>query len=663
MAVNFKTENLILTKQQIRASGSNNMLYVNGVEVTAGVSGSIHETGLQSMAYANNIGINLSGDLTQTGIVLWNRDLSISGGLENRIAITGATAIWHANIIGQIISGNLTQTGITLYNRDTDISGALQNLITAANASVKSINGQSGVLQLTGAGNITVSSGGSNLIRISGNTGDYALFATKVQLTTTGQTLFNRDISISGGLEARIRATGNNVVNHSNGIGINLSGNLTQTGIILKNYTDNSVSGLISTGNADLRYYSSSNPQQYISSGGVNQISGILNQDIQNTGSILWDRDLSISGALQNLIVDASADVNSINGQSGILQITGDGNIIVSSGGPGLIKISGDTGSYNLFATKIDLTQTGSVLWNRDTSISGGLEARITLAQNNAQSFAAGIGINLSGNLLQTGTDLWNRDLLISGALQTLISNGDVSTLATANLYSDGVGVNLSGNLTQTGITLWNRDASISGGLQTRINLKADQTSLNTTNTNLYNTGSTLNNRINSLSGFAAPANANYVYTTGNQTITGLKQFNSGIFWNKVGINTDSPTYGLEINGSFAASSKSFIIPHPLHSGKRLQHGVIEGPSHSVYIVGSTGGKIIELPDYWTRLVDYSTVCVQLTPSGKNQRLYVKEIKENKVFINNGMFDFGAPKYYYNITAERIDIPKMKVEV
>lgn len=136
MAITFKTENLQLTKQLLRASGGNNMLYINGVEVTAGVSGNLIQTGIQLINIiantgqqvwnaANNNGINLSGNLTATGQTLFNRDVTISGALETKISATGNAAINYATSVGQIISGNLTQTGIILNNKIDNISGMM----------------------------------------------------------------------------------------------------------------------------------------------------------------------------------------------------------------------------------------------------------------------------------------------------------------------------------------------------------------------------------------------------------------------------------------------------------------------------------------------------------------------------------------------------------
>jgi hypothetical protein len=130
-----------------------------------------------------------------------------------------------------------------------------------------------------------------------------------------------------------------------------------------------------------------------------------------------------------------------------------------------------------------------------------------------------------------------------------------------------------------------------------------------------------------------------------------------------VGIGTTTPGYKLEVNGSFAATSKSFLIPHPTKEGKKLRHGSLEGPEHGVYVRGKINGTVIELPEYWTKLVDSDSITVQLTAIGKGQKLYVEDIRDNKVYIgNDGVFS-GVPNCFYLIQAERVDIEKMDAEI
>lgn len=121
-----------------------------------------------------------------------------------------------------------------------------------------------------------------------------------------------------------------------------------------------------------------------------------------------------------------------------------------------------------------------------------------------------------------------------------------------------------------------------------------------------------------------------------------------------------APTYKLHVNGSFAATTKSFVIDHPTKPGWKLRYGSLEGPENGVYVRGRlTGKNVIELPDYWTKLVDPDSITVTLTPIGEHQKLYVKDIKDNTVVIGGSK----AVDCFYTVWAERIDVDKLKVEL
>ena len=126
------------------------------------------------------------------------------------------------------------------------------------------------------------------------------------------------------------------------------------------------------------------------------------------------------------------------------------------------------------------------------------------------------------------------------------------------------------------------------------------------------------------------------------------------------GIGTTSPGHKLEVNGSFAATTKSFDIEHPTKEGMRLHHGSLEGPEHGVYIRGRLEGDVVELPDYWLGLVDEDTITVQLTPNRGFQQIYVEDISDNKVYVGT-QTDTPIDCFYF-IQAERKDVDKMEVE-
>jgi hypothetical protein len=105
-------------------------------------------------------------------------------------------------------------------------------------------------------------------------------------------------------------------------------------------------------------------------------------------------------------------------------------------------------------------------------------------------------------------------------------------------------------------------------------------------------------------------------------------------------------------------SKKPFDIPHPTKEGWRLRHVCIEGPSADVYVRGRlNNSNVIELPEYWRRLVDPETITVNLTPVGSHQELYVDKIEwGTKILIKNNCS--SAINCYYTVYGERADTDK-----
>jgi hypothetical protein len=427
---------------------------------------------------------------------------------------------------------------------------------TGSLATINQLNSLSGYVnsQDVATGNAVISYANGIGTNLSGN------------LQVSGSTLNNRINSLSGfvigasgGLETRIAATGNSAVNYANSIGINLSGNLQLSGSYL--YTTlTGASGALNT-----RIESTGSQAWNAANNNGTNISG----NMAATGAALIARDLAISGVLQAQINESNADVSSINGQSGALIIAGTGGLTVLSGAVGLILVSGDTSISGA------LTQSGVALGAKIDSlsgfinnVSGGLETRIFQSGAASVAHANSIGQTLSGNLTLTGQTLFARDAAISGGLEARITASGNATVSHAN----GIGVNLSGNLTITGQTLQARITSLSGfvvaasgGLETRVfatgaasisytNLvsggleaRIAQTgqaawisangAANTISGNLTTTGQTLQNRLTSLSGVME---STFVHRTGNEMISGSKQFLNGLGTSGINFNGTS---------------------------------------------------------------------------------------------------------------------------
>ena len=126
----------------------------------------------------------------------------------------------------------------------------------------------------------------------------------------------------------------------------------------------------------------------------------------------------------------------------------------------------------------------------------------------------------------------------------------------------------------------------------------------------------------------------------------------------KVGINQPTPTtYQLEVVGSFAATTKSFVIDHPTKEKHKLRYACLEGPENSVYVRGKTSDSVIELPEYWVGLVHEDSITVNVTPIG-NHKVWVESINNNSITIGS-----DGSEYFYTVFAERKDVDKLEVEV
>jgi len=110
------------------------------------------------------------------------------------------------------------------------------------------------------------------------------------------------------------------------------------------------------------------------------------------------------------------------------------------------------------------------------------------------------------------------------------------------------------------------------------------------------------------------------------------------------------------------ASVKNFVIDHPTIQGKKLVHTCLEGPENGVYVRGRLLNRSeIQLPEYWTDLVDEETITVSITSIGAQQDIIVKRIGDNKVYLQSRP---GVPiNCYYHIFGTRKDVPTLITEI
>lgn len=133
---------------------------------------------------------------------------------------------------------------------------------------------------------------------------------------------------------------------------------------------------------------------------------------------------------------------------------------------------------------------------------------------------------------------------------------------------------------------------------------------------------------------------------------------------NSVNVGKDLVAQGEVISrcGSHILSAKkNFDIPHPTKPGYRLRHTCPEGPSNDVYYRGRVTNKTeILLPSYWKKLVDKTTITVNLTPVGSHQSVIVKRIDDEKVYLQASG---GMPiDCFYHIFATRADGERLIAE-
>ena len=119
--------------------------------------------------------------------------------------------------------------------------------------------------------------------------------------------------------------------------------------------------------------------------------------------------------------------------------------------------------------------------------------------------------------------------------------------------------------------------------------------------------------------------------------------------------------------GAFSSSTintqgwKGFDIAHPSREGYRLRHICLEGPEGAVYVRGRiTNKKVIKLPTYWEKLVDPTTITVNLTPYGAHQDVIVKRIDPTEIHLQaNG----GMPiDCFYHVFGARADGERLTPE-
>jgi hypothetical protein len=416
-------------------------------------------------------------------------------------------------------------------------------------------------------------------------------------------------------------------------------------------------------------------------------VSGKQNGDllVYNSGTGVWNNSqtlpgnytinsASVTGNLFAAKLTASnaffeGDIR-VNGTASIAQLNtinqtsvnvGDKYIIILTGASDHASLDGSGIMWGSGSTGPTVNESGSDAHIRYRNATDQLEIFPGLTVSGANGLTV-LG-TVSSSLGFTGS-LSGNATTATNALTASRTTGIV-TFASSGGSAAGIGYNGSFNLTVSAVTV---GAAATGSSNTF-------TGINTfNNTSVFNGTSSFNN--NAIIDVSSSVAALRVTQRGggesirveDDTNIDSTPFVVDALGN-VGIGTPTPAGKLHvigntiasgsvtISGSLIATTKSFDIVHPLNPSMRLRYGSLEGPENGVYVRGKTKERVIKLPEYWTNLVDESTITVNLTPIGSQQQLWVEKVENNTVVIGGELVEC-----YFTVFAERKDVDKLVVE-
>ena len=611
--------------------------------VTGTVSGNV--TGSVSGSVTGGVSGNITGNVTGTvsGNITGNVSGNVTGNLTGTVSgnVTGIAST--ANSVAQTLTAQAGDHFITFSPSGVTAVGIGVSVATAfkfiPSTGVVTATGFSGNVTGTVSGNVTGSVSGSVTGGVSGNvTGNVT---GTVSGNLTGNLTGNVSGNVTGNLTGNVSGNVTGIASTANSVaqiltaqagdhfitfspsGVTAVGTgvsvatafkfIPSTGVVTATGFSGNVTGTVSgnvTGSV------SGSVTGGVSGNVTGNVTGTVSGNITGTvsGNLTGNLTGNVSGNVTgNLTGTVSGNVTGIaSTANSVAQIltaqAGDHFIIFSPSGVTAVgtgvsvatafKFIPSTGVVT--ATGFSGNVTGTVSGNVTGSVSG--------------SVTGGVSGNVTGNV--TGT--------VSGNITGTVS-GNVTGNLTGNVSGNVTG-NLTGSVSGTATTAQNLNVGSTAAATNYVLLSSSATGTGiavSTKTSLaYNASTdtlTVNNIVGSGSGLtitSTTALTNNSYLT-IQTNSGDDNATSDFFIR--GINsTATSKFSVDANGNLRATTKSFDIPHPTKEGKRLVYGVLEGPEHGVYHRGTVEGKgniLVELPEYWTKLVneEYS---IHLTPWG-----------------------------------------------
>ena len=511
------------------------------------------------------------------------------------------------------------------------------------------------------AGNIHLqpkSGGNTGILYVSGST------AFGIVSSQTHQ--FTGSVNISGSLNATA-SWANNVVSAS-------YATTAQTANALNTGNSYTVSGLTNNGTLSM-----GSGYQILATTGTAPIPGIAFVGDTNTGIYAPSADtlgFSISGS-ERVRIDSSGNLligTTTSPSNTGLSIGSTGTVRQILGGmqntswrireKSAIDWCAWTTNINDAGTQDDATKSS---WLTQQGFGNGNDAwRLGRYPAGSSTLSTFIYVNSSGNV-GIGTTNPGAKLAVTGSGTGQMLAGDAGFGAAGNY----TGISLNGTLSTAAYNL------LSSPTDSNLYINRPSTS------NIYfrsdnNDQMALITNGNFGIGTSNPGARVEISGSGNSALMNIKSPISGAILyvsgsGAVGINTSTVgAYTLQVNGSFAATTKSFVIDHPTKAGKRLIYGSLESPYHGIRLTGrdtlKDGKCKIQLPDYIYKLILHDSVNIQLTGIKCNKTLYVDDINipENYFTIAYDKALFESYKdydFFWDFTAIRADVPELNTEL